>query len=135
MPKQNEVKFQKELVDVCKACGGIGQRLQRQFLKGIADDLLKHPKLPAAWVEVKHVVYVKQPKTIEVNTTSHQRIFLRDWRKAGMLAGWIVFITVGRKHYYITSMGQIYAKTVTLPKELMPWTKTENDLLTILQTL
>lgn len=110
-------------------------RLQRQFVRGLPDVGLKHPKLDLRFVEVKHLVYAKIPNTIEIETSSLQRMELKKMRAAGIMAGWCCFVTIGSKHYYIPSMGQIYAKTVILPPQLLLWDKSENALLSILQSI
>lgn len=135
LPRQNEKKFHTELIDTCRAAGGYGRKIQRMFIKGMPDVDLKYPCLAMRHVEVKHLVFAKMPTEIQVETTSLQRIEIRKMRAAGMVAGWCAFVTVGRNHYYICSMGQIYAKTVITPERLMLWDKKENTLLTILQSL
>jgi len=134
--RHNEVKYQTQLVEtVTKVCGGYGFRLQRQFIMGRPDTMLKHPKFEARWVEVKHAPYAKLPTTISVKTSALQRQELKKMRAAGIVAGWCVFLTVGKHAYYITSMGQLYAETVEVPKKLMLWDKSEDAILTILQGL
>ena len=135
MPRKNEKRFHSELIDAVRTAGGYGMRLQRQFIKGVPDVGLKHPRLPFTFVEVKHEVYAKIPKEIKVETSALQRQQIREMRKAGLIAGWCVFVSVRRKTYFITSMGQIYAEKIVVPQKLTLWDKSENALLMILQTL
>lgn len=95
----NELKFQKNLVDAANNFGGHGFKANNRFLVGVADLSIKLPDYPHIFLECKK--HNTLTGTQNTGLTPHQREFLKNYRKAGGVAGWVTFAPVkGQRDYY-----------------------------------
>lgn len=101
----NELDVQRELVKSAIAQGGFGWKLNNRFLKGVADILVKFPMLPAVVIEVKMVPGLGK-KDVIVELTDHQERFLKRYRDAGGVSGWLAVAPIkpaGSYHLFASS--------------------------------
>lgn len=92
-----ETEAQALIVDAAKEGGGQALKLNNRFLVGVVDLLVKLPGHEPMWLEAKLHKFSKS--TIErgyliddVGVTTKQKMYLRDWRYAGMLTGVASFV-------------------------------------------
>lgn len=100
----NELKFQGHIVDEANDdLKGHAFKCNNRFLVGVADLSIKIPKFPHVYWEAKKLNRLRGIQKIDL--TPHQRKFLKDYRKAGGVSGWIVFAPLkGKRDFY-----EIYA--------------------------
>lgn len=133
----NELEMQKLVVDDTCDNGGFAQKLSNQFIRGIADLLVKRPAYPAGVLEVKQRTKPKSMDLVfELDVTFLQKKHLRECWDAGMPAGVISFLETPRKgaaglYMEICTFREIEDKQyrvhasahelLSSPKNLAPW--------------
>lgn len=124
MVRKNEKKFHEELTVTIRECGGWGTKAQRQFIRGVPDVELKHPMAPLVKLEVKHEVYTKLPREVNINLTQLQRCRLREMQKANLSCGWAVFVTIDKTTYVVYDANPDVESVKLKPEIMNPWNKT-----------
>lgn len=122
---KNELGKQREFINAVRAAGGYGEKLSHRFNSGIPDLIVKFPNTPVIMVECKHEVYTNMPVSVPVALTPLQRKTLRDMRASGIIAGWVIFVSVLRRTY-ILACDDLEIHRCLMPKEPLIWDKTEN---------
>lgn len=84
-----ELDFQRHLVKAALAQGGYAFKMSHRFLVGIPDLFVKLPSYPTTLIECK-MGTINARREVSVDLTPKQRKSLRDARKAGQAAGWVV---------------------------------------------
>lgn len=93
----NELECQQLVIDAVEETGGRGLKFNSRFVIGVPDLLLQMPGHGAMILEAK--LHKFSAKTLaaghlieDIGATAKQKIYLRDWREAGMLTGVVSFI-------------------------------------------
>lgn len=102
----NELDLQKKIVDAYNLNGGFAFKCSNRFLIGVVDISQMSPGAPHCYNECKVVKHPVKSATVPLELTDKQRKFLRDYRKAGGVAIYTVFMKVGvggkaRWHWHI----------------------------------
>ena len=88
-----ELLLQRNLIKATETLGGYGLKLSNRFLIGIPDLLLHVPGYSTSLIECKFTTIPKLAKTpVKVALTPLQRDTIRQMQKAGMKAGWCLFV-------------------------------------------
>jgi len=89
-----ETAMQQLIIDAVKDVGGAGIKLNNRFLVGVVDLLIKLPNCRPMWLEAKQIALSDRTKNHvwELDVTTPQRKFLKEWHGAGMLTGVVSFI-------------------------------------------
>lgn len=90
-----ETDLQSMLVDAVEYARGRGHKMSNRFLIGVSDVIVKLPKWPAGFIEVKQRAYPTSDKPFELDVTTPQANFLRDFDAAGMPCGVASFLQSG----------------------------------------
>lgn len=93
----NEVDMQALVVKAVIASGGRAMKMSQEYVKGVADLLIKLPNVPALFLEAKRKDLSQKSLDdssfkFELEATKLQKDFLRDWRKAGCYVGILSFL-------------------------------------------
>ena len=104
-----ELTAQGYLVNAAEKAGGHAFKMNNRFIKGVFDLSVKLPGRPHVYVEVKmasrlHMSNHRTERQTTVCTlTPHQWNFLRAYKKAGGIAGWVAIAPYGRGQRFYAS--------------------------------
>lgn len=92
-----ETEAQQLVIDAVVENGGRGLKFNNRFIIGVVDLLLQIPGHGAMILEAK--LHKFSPRVLEhghhiadIGCTAKQKMYLRDWREAGMLTGVVSFV-------------------------------------------
>lgn len=92
-----ETECQQLVIDAVVANGGCGLKFNNRFIIGVVDLLLQIPGHGAMVLEAK--LHKFSASTLaaghhiaDIGCTAKQKMYLRDWREAGMLTGVVSFV-------------------------------------------
>lgn len=94
-----EVDLQSLIIKAVQENGGASHKLSNRFLVGVVDLLIKLPNIPAMVMEVKITDFrpgISSNHKIRLDVTHLQQNFLKQYHKAGMIAGVISGVEIGR---------------------------------------
>lgn len=86
----NELHLQSKCVDAVREMGGFAQKCSNRFLIGVPDLLVQLPGYTTSFWEVKWTPVI----ALKPDPTVKQKVWLRDFTKAGGFCG-VIYFTMG----------------------------------------
>lgn len=96
MPKINELKAQKLMVDAVNEGGGFAYKCSHRFLVGVPDLFIKVPGFEPVFAECKICDMPKKSDWVRCEPTPLQLKFLREVRDVGLIAIVVSFMREGK---------------------------------------
>lgn len=92
----DELTLQQLIIDAVNDKGrGRAHKMNNRFLVGVSDLLVKLPRWPAGFLEVKQRLYPSTDERFLLDVTHPQQRFLREFHDAGMPCGIASFLQEG----------------------------------------
>ncbi len=91
----DELTLQSMIIEAANDAGGRAHKMNNRFLIGVSDLLVKLPKWPAGFLEVKQRDWPSSDGRFLLDVTHPQQKFLRQFNAAGMPCGVASFLQTG----------------------------------------
>jgi len=108
-----EIDLQKRCIDAVREMGGFAQKMSNRFLVGVPDLLIQLPEKNTTFWEVKRRGSVYQ----NPDPRPKQKIWLRDFVKAGGVGGVVYFVTQVNELAFVVRL----ARDFNLGNIIEPW--------------